>query len=282
VPTLPHRPTQKVTARFRKLVTLPKDEAKFAFIAFAPTLCNDRSSVYISGSQFIDNKINIGLDHEGTCVIGEGTKVSSYDFAQLPYTSNQMVGGDEIDKYDYAGRIVSAGIRLRYIGDLESTKGVVSTFVSPIHQNLNDTTIDDMQFRPGFKRRALNRDWVTLSIYANNDKEREFDQPGVYFAQQAAFESLDVNFPYSSGAVVATGDHYHGGSTETHNGGVPMVICLEHFPYGQLIEVEAVIHAEYLGEKITVNTSTEPPQNHPSAGDTEVVWDIMGRNSTDF
>lgn len=108
-------PSYKVAAFQRVTVTVGTTGC--AQVAILPTCCNDLDAIIYSGSTFAGTHVSTNTAHTG---------LSEARFANLPFTSAQLVGSNT----QVSGRVVSCGWRVTYNGSVLNRAGELYSFVS--------------------------------------------------------------------------------------------------------------------------------------------------------
>lgn len=226
VPTFPARISQKVTSKITLQVIV--GSANFGYILVSPALANDVKGYYYTGAYYT-----------GTTVTSTGTGISSGSFNNLPYAAASFVDGTSSANSSVSGRIVSCGIRARYVGTTLNQSGTVYGLVSPDHGNLNGVNLQQVTaYRETFSR-PCSRSWSDLTISAIEQSECEYPDASTYVALgNTNLEYLTMMYPFSQQTAIE--------GTTLDSGAAPMIMLFTGYA-GNAYEVELILHAEYVG-----------------------------------
>jgi hypothetical protein len=228
-----------------------------AWIVCMPSLASDVPCMYYSSAAYVVSTTIQPLF--GTDVLQPG--VTPVNLASLPYSSTFIVGADATQAAT-SGRIVSVGLRARYIGTQLSLGGQVYTFRDPDHNSVQVNKGNgpasgtfDWTTRLECSVSNLNRMWEQQSDFAKDEEEFDIES---YAKLAQTMRDLSraatmAVYPYSMGntSYAALGGPY----TNTVNGitvGVPTIGMYFVGTPGQAIAFEYIQHVEYAG----VNSSS--------------------------
>lgn len=227
VPSWPTRPSQKATSLVSG--TFQCGTTGFGFVACAPCSGNGIAGIYHSKSSYAETNINI---MNGSALRAGVEQVS---FSGLPYVYSQF---DRSAGYEASvrSRIVSCGVRIRYVGRADAMNGRIVGYVSPDHANQNTKNFADVANLVGAKRDGVTREWRQISAMANAVNELEYG--GLpYNNNVGGFDTMLYN-NFSSGNQID--------DTNSVRGGIPMVFMIDATA-DDIFEFEAIVHCEYVG-----------------------------------
>lgn len=230
VPMAPARPTMKVCGFLRGIVHI--GTAGIGFIAASPCIANNIACVYHSASSFAGSTI------EATTFAILGVVHNA--ISNLPFTRTNLVDGGASNVPIALGRIVSAGLSLRYIGTEYNRGGRVMCYSEPTHESINTYTTSVMgaKLESEFSTPGPNRNkcWITT----NGIDSEELEFPDVANFMSGNEQNLRLCYPLSRGEKVSnnTGDDTHGA--------VIMGALISGLP-GDVYEYEYIQHCEYTG-----------------------------------
>jgi hypothetical protein len=150
--------------------------------------------------------------------ITSATNQGSLFNLQSPFTDAQLTG------FSVASRIVAAGIRLKYVGQLAQRNGVVTAFEDPDHQDARRFTYDEINSSPY-------SDIVRVGM-------EEWDGTVCLSGPVAPQEVEFLNSQYNMGASVA-----------------PMILVVSGVA-GDVYEIEGYIHFEVIGTIVVDKTKS--------------------------
>lgn len=254
VPAFPLRDSEKFHSFQRGVLTLSSANG-FGFVMASPTLASDGTAIYHSlGSYASANTINAD-------VVKRSALEASAQTLGSGYTEAQLKSGNLISANAVSGRIVSAGLRVRYIGKNDDMAGRMIGFVNRDHGNINNTLASDIMKRDDIINVPVTREWATITIAAQHRSELEY--PDAYHVDGDAQDAILKVYPFSARSAFGTS------APDNENGGAPMVWIMIGTASTQY-EYEYVQHSEYVGE-LTQNQRT---QDHSLPGDLNIVQQI--------
>lgn len=223
VPTFPARMSQKVSA----FVTgnFATGTQGFGFVAVSPTVSNNAPLAYSSISAYNSTAVDCLNVNAQTTVM-----------SALPYNSSQLLTGDVANPAPVSGRIVSCGLRVRYIGTELNRGGVCYCLVTPDHTNVQGFSMALLSTYSECIKVPVSRQWTTIVASAIDMKECEYPEE----ATQPSAESStrQMLFPYSQqNAILAT----------SLTVGAPIMLFGVASPAGNAFEFEVIQHVEYIG-----------------------------------
>lgn len=224
VPTFPARMSQKITSY--KSGTFFVGAQGFGFIGVTPCVANNANAIYHSTASY-----------NGTVIdYINGTGVAASPMASLPYNSTQLLGGDVTIPAPVTGRIVSVGLRIRYIGTELNKGGMCYCLVTPDHTNTQGFTMDTLATYQETIKVPVGRNWTTIVASAIEQAECAYpEEASVPVGDTATRRML---YPFSQLNSLA--------STSLTIGAPIMVVCVTSSA-SNAFEYEVVEHVEYIG-----------------------------------
>lgn len=252
IPIFPSRPSQKVTAFARGVFTAGAGGC--GFVAVAPCLSNDSPAIWSTTSAYSGTTINCSVSVPVT-----GVTVST--MPQNPYVQNYLTSSNP-DLF-VKGRIISTGIRVRYIGTELNRGGRLVMYVSQDHNNMQGEGINNLSSFTEAIRLPITREWSENVIFASDKDEMEYpdvqDIPSVNGILQSVY-------PLSNSESVNLVD--------TSVGAVPMVVMVDSLA-NNAFEFEIIQHAEYVGKP----SSAQQTRTH---SDIEAVSRVQNAASSSY
>jgi hypothetical protein len=152
------------------------------FVACVPSFGNTTPSVYATTAA------SVGAT---TALFSAFTNTNATGSAQLPYAAADFTS-DRV-----SGRLVSYGLRTKYVGQLMTRNGVCVSYEDPDHANCNRLSFDSMNSNPySHIHRVGDEDWDSEVNYSgpvdpNEIEFRNVDQPlGLTFASMIAVSGI--------------------------------------------------------------------------------------------
>lgn len=249
VPRAPARMSAKYTVKTRGVFGIGVNGA--GFLAVTPCLSNDYPSGWISSTGYSLTAINTA-----------DANVGAFYAAGLPYAQVNFIPPAAVGNYakpNAMGRIISCGIRIRYIGTELNKGGSIYRYVDPNHGNLNGLQITSIQGYPETASIPVGRGWVSLSVSAIEDEEQSYPDLGPYMQSGTitAVGSVKAIYPFSGENPITSGNT---------QGGAPGIFIVTGVA-GNQYEWEYIVHAEYVGGIVTGNLS----KSHASVDDANLV-----------
>jgi len=239
VPSFPARPSQKVPAFTRFTMTV--GSAGYGFVLICPSLANDGTLAWFSGSTFAGTSPTFVVTGTGST---STTGVQTAAISSQPYSTSQFDAAFGADTNNgIKGRMVCVGASIQATGSLQTTAGMYSNYVDPWHGNCYGMTTANI----GSKREAIvtpiNRSKHWLQTSASVTGETEYSTAAFYAATSTTNAILDEIYPFSDGNYLETVS-----STNSYtNGACPMIFTVSGAPAGFSFEVEIIIHGEFIG-----------------------------------
>lgn len=207
VPKLPARSSYKVSGKIFGTMHMGDSANALGYVVAKPCLANDLDCVAYTEAQATADEIFTDAQEPVN-------KLSRVACTDLPVNYNQLVAPDERHGPTARGRIISAGLRVRYIGDQESMNGVLYAYSSPGHESIENMGPDEFKKQMSCRRIPITRKWVTVTCSAVEDHELNYSSdkfPSYLQAvTQTTFTDLidrdniirGVCYPFSNGARV--------------------------------------------------------------------------------
>jgi len=175
--------------------------------------------------------------------------------ANIPYTTNDLIGstGSVSASPLVTGRIVSAGMRVSYIGTALNRSGIFTSITTPDHENVNGQVVG--AYAEANIVSQLRADSVTVQASGIDTGEVEYNNDA---SLGAAERDLLTVWPYCAGNSV--------NATDVYNGAPVMKVSFTGVP-GQAFYVELIEHIEYVGSR----TSHSLTPSHTDARGFEMV-----------
>lgn len=237
--------TQKVTGFVRFQVTIGTNGVGFVLVS--PCVANDCLTLWISNSLFTGTKA-APLSATNTAVTG----VSGVNVSNLPYTSTQLTGSQELVQAQITGRIVAAGVRLTYTGQEQTMGGMVYTLHDPFHNNVSGMGVSDITLFRQSMRKAVNREQFEFSMYPLTNQEDNF--PYQVGSPNGPQNATYVTYPFAINGDCSFYTAYNGTTNYTWSTGVtatyqgaPVGVAILTGTAGNIFEGELIEHIEYSG-----------------------------------
>lgn len=169
---------------------------------------------------------------------------------RLPFSSSDYINVN--------ARVVSCGIRLRYVGQLAERAGTIDLLTHPSHNQIASdntgtfTQQSDLTSYPENYHAAVTNQTYTLTSYAVDDEERTFPKvaiTGTFTKGLAGSQSL-ANlywYPFNSGDTTEVGGFLYAPPAS-------MIAYVRGNP-GAKYDVEFITHVEYVGKLATYGAS---------------------------
>ncbi len=207
--------------RVVKRIMMTAGSQGFGFVAFAPCLANNYPTIAYSSSStlFIGTSVS-------TTNTTAGVTVASLD--KLPYDSANLLTLNGLNSV--AGRIVSYGIKVNYIGTELNKGGVYYRYVSLDREPVNGATADILGAFNTCTIRPVDRQEMVAVVNPLNDHE-------INYSNEDQTDTDYILYPYSNS---------ESGSAST----VPAigVIAVAGTVQGNTFEVQIIEHVEYIGK----------------------------------
>ncbi len=230
VPTIPARPSQKVASR--QIGTYTIGSAGTGFVAIAPTVVNYAVSIFSTTAGYSSVSIS--------CTPGTVTKSN---ITNNPYPiASFIAGGSSIDA-SIMGRIVSVGLRVRYIGTELNRGGMLMALVEPNHGSIDSYSQTDLTAYRECIRRPVTRNWTTIVAAAIDFKEQIYPDTNEWLSitpNGPNVAQLESTYPFSNGSNLS-------GSPTT---GAPIMVILTTGTPGNTFEFEVIHHLELIGKPV--------------------------------
>lgn len=254
VPTFPARMSQKVTA-FLSGQLLAGSQG-FGFIGVAPCVANNSPQIYATTGAYNGTTIDYT----------NGTGVNPIQVQSLPYSSSQLLGGDVSVPAPVTGRIVSCGLRVRYVGTELDKGGLLYCLVTPDHTNTNGLNMASLAAYSECIKVPVSRKWTTIVASAIDQSECAYPEESSV-ATIVDTATRNMLYPFSQLNAI---------SGATLSVGAPiMVIGIQSKSQNQF-EFELVLHVEYIGA-LTQSMATKSHSDQAGLSKvTEAAGNVMG------
>lgn len=272
VPHFPSRPSMKTAARYQGIITCAADSSAGAinpqgFVAVAPCLANDLPCIYYStGGAFTGNMVDVSQTGAISPVqLVQGNPYSYRDLIPRPVSGQSETNVNLTISPEIKGRIVSAGLRIRYIGPENTAAGIMCVFTTASHENIQRMNFDDMQSRVGCRRVPVSREWTQIVDSASDAGELDYGEPPILSMGSANIQNFQyikyACYPYCNDKTVTYASADYG-----DQGAITMIAFIVGASAGAKYEFEYIQHNEFVGEKV-VNATV----NQTIAGSTDRV-----------
>jgi hypothetical protein len=229
----------------------------FGYVLVAPTVASNTPVAYASNNlfNFTDTRV---LSAANTLYPG----VVRINLGQVPYSAAQFVGGH--GECTMCSRVVSVGIRMRYIGTNLNMSGLVFVLREATHGSVQfrNQTVGATQSWGTFKDaiiEANNRSWHTVLDFAHDDTEKTITGVGDLGANITT-----TIYPYCKGQTGYFDPIANATFTDTVNGvpvGVPTLGLIYTGVIGEQVEIEISQHVEYYGAAADQDSTATPADN---------------------
>lgn len=243
VPAFPNRAADRKTLRLTGHFSA--GTTGFAFVAVTPTLATEHGVVYHSSASFNQGLLDIKQPY-----IDDG-KITRVTSGSTGYAESSMVPQSGHPTPGVSGRMVAAGLRIRYIGREDAKQGVIYGYVTSDHSNGNFLPVSSYSNKASCLHAPVCREWRSLSMIACRSEEIEYPQGRIYTREDASDDvrtKLRYTYPFSGGEYL----YDTANSSAINNGGTPMFFCIQA-GVGDKFEWEYVQHAEYIGHAVPVD-----------------------------
>lgn len=208
--------------RVVKRIMMTAGDKGFGFVAFSPCLANDYPTIAYSSSAtlFVTSAVS-------TSSATAGVTVAALD--KLPYASGNLTGTLSAAN-SVAGRIVSYGIKVNYIGTELNKGGVYYRYVSLDREPVNGATADILGAFNTCTIRPVDRQEMVAVVNPLNDHE-------IAYSNEDQNDNDYVLYPYANSET---------GTATT----VPAIGCIvvAGTTAGNTFEVQVIEHVEYIGK----------------------------------
>jgi hypothetical protein len=193
------------------------------------------------------------LDFSGAYTGAGGSGFDWLPATRLPFSASNYL--------TINARVVSAGVRIKYIGPLNARNGTIDLLVQPTHDALSTGTAGSLVYQnnlTGFPENyhaAVTAETYSLNVYGVNQREREFPEAssGVsnYFVGGCCTSLNTENnqywFPFGGADPCLVGND----GTNLWFLPCPNAVAYVRAQPGTLFDVEYVVHVEYTGQAAT-------------------------------
>lgn len=269
VPTYPSMPSQKATAVISGTVKVATSNQalKYAFVACSPCLANNLTQV-VTSRQELANKF---IDFRTPRGVGANDyKTQGYVCAQLPCNDVQLTDGTSDYSPSFSGRIVSAGLRIRYIGTEKNNGGLIYGLSKGNHETVQERTMTEWTVDQGVVKIRPSYEWTTITCMGSHRDELEY---GVFRNTNSTDHYRQMCYPLSGGRAVDNG----GVAFDATHGAPIMGFQIDAATSDAQFEWEYIIHTEYIGK----NTDRVKSANKTAPGGADLVVEAKQNARTD-
>lgn len=231
VPSFPARPSQKTAAKLVGQCTV--GSAGFGFVVVAPVVCNDQPSVFSTNSAYPSTSIS------ATFAAAVPAQQTAANFSTLPFDATQVNDGNTAFNSNVAGRIVSVGLRIRYVGTELSRGGTIYGVHHPDHQSINGNTVSMFASLKECIKEPVTRKWVEIVASAIDPNETAYPD-AVPWNYNGNMQSIMNKYPFSQGQILS-------GTGADASMGAPILGFIITGEIGNVFEWEVIEHVEYVG-----------------------------------
>lgn len=249
---LPYEPSHnslKVTTVQR--FNLTTNASGVGILMIAPCIANDQGAIWYTDTTGVDSGI----------VCTANTPPAGWlvrNFVGIPFTAAQIASGG------VAGRVVSVGLRVQYLGVASAMGGSFSSYVDPEHANVNDTFGTNANF------------YASPEVKVQRVTAKPFEQGfGIIKPTEAAYKGVpDARatqttigvaghswiYPWSMYDINGVGS----GMTGSIVNGAPPIMFRIAGSVSQVYYVEVIQHLEYVGRTVAYG-ATASHNDQPTA-----------------
>lgn len=260
----PSRPSQKVRSTLRFVASVGSTASNFGFVLISPSLANDNVCVTHSNASYAATT---------TAFYNQPASEYTQLSLPLPYRKAELKSGDGFSSTaSVQGRIVSLGVRWRYVGTELNRGGRTYALTHPDHDNLYGCSFASLgAFRETISS-PPSRTWSEAVVYSNTAAECDYPRglSAIYSSStvvvtQEAQEELTCCYPLSSQQFMSS-DIAAPYTANSVVGGAPLAIVFDGIN-AVAFEFEVVIHVEYIGR----STQSFMTKSHSDPVGTAVV-----------
>jgi hypothetical protein len=268
---VPTGPTMKAHGFVRTTLQISNTGAGsgHAWIIVAPSPANNAQQIFHSTSSYSRDDVNPFSNG----ALLPGGQVNALDVPNLPFATASMIPAVD-GKPAVAARVVSAGLRARFVGRAVDVGGLAYAIREPYHASVQvapnvanfSTDVTTLGQRPQVVIRNLDREWISVTDFASSRAEMEMesyvetknDSPNVATSQ------TKLVYPFSKGEadyydeILSAATQYGFAGV---NVGIPTMMIFFRGEPGQTIEWEYRIHCEYNGppaSSLALHNASDP------------------------
>lgn len=237
------RPSQKVRSHMRFVAAVGKS---IGFAIFSPCLANNKYTVHYTNSSFAGTNMDF--------LLGTTGGMNAARMTTLPYTLGEFTDGSVFNGARVQGRIVSYGIRWRYIGTELNKGGRLYCLVHPDHDNLYGNDFSTLGSFKECLTLPCSRSWQETCIFSQSASETNYpmaqyalNNSAATVVSQDAMEELQAIYPLSQMQFLHN-TYVTPNSTGVTGlcGGGPVAIVFDGVE-GNQYEFEVIQHTEFIG-----------------------------------
>lgn len=262
------RPSMKVRAITRFVASVGTNTSgPLGYALFMPTVANNCTTVLYS-----DAGSNLT---SASPALPPGPGVQFVTLTSLPYRKTDFLGGTPFTSPSVQGRIVSYGVRFRYIGTELNKGGRMYCLVEPDHDNLYGAGFQSLGNYKECICLPVSRTWQEMVVCSQSSTEVDYPQNQYALAASSvagvtadACEELLSCYPLSQMQFLSA----TAANALSVVGGAPLAILFDGMA-GNTFEFEVVTHVEYVGS-ISQSMLTE---SHADSQGFSIVQNTAGR-----
>lgn len=233
IPQVPARPSRKAIGFIRGTAYVGTNG--FGFISVSPTVANDPPSLNYTTAAFTGGDTNV-LNSSNVPIAGV-----EQGFAQnLPFATSTIAPANN-DYQAYAtGRIISAGLRVNYIGTELNLGGEYYIYSDANHYDTTGNSANSLGTYAECRIQPVTRTKVFLTSGPISDEECSYPEQA---GNQTAATIAERKYPWSRGMNI---QNQSGGISTSTSGPCPMVIAFTGTA-GNPFHFDYIIHTEFVG-----------------------------------
>lgn len=244
VPQNNFRPSRKTHAK--SFITITIGTGGIGYGLFAPTLSSDGPVGWVTTAAYT----GVVTDNLSASAIG----VNPCYNPSNPYTGAELVDVSIANSRPSAtGRMVSFGLRWRYIGTTLNQGGIEAIYVDPNHNTVEGISMNVILAFQETRVIGTTKAIRETAAFGISTEEMEF--PYVTSTNVGTDESIIASYPFSSGTPA---------STSTSIGAPVIALCFSGVAGNQYF-VEYIAHNEYMG--ILAQSGLTPNSSDPQGTD---------------
>lgn len=227
LPTVPIRDSLKY--QMKAAGNFVCNGAGYGGVLVTPCLAFDKPSLWVSNTNTAvgtTQTMNVGTD--GFTAVNASGQFSAQQFMPNGYVQPLV-----------QGRIVSVGVRIKYIGEQQLMSGSQTAFVDPNHSNLTDQTLASIRVRSEAQTKVTNREWQQINMIGINAQEQEYVSQTTSYTDQEVM-LVHYVYPFSSDQKISNSVGFTG------YGAAPAAFWVSG-PKGAEFMYEYIAHVECIG-----------------------------------
>jgi len=181
--------------KYAKVLLDPFNEAAGACLPSFPSIPSKKIKAFSVGTMTSNTAsgvgyvvINPGKGVSNTGAWGIATTVTTFSATTiqtssasagcLAFASNSPLSSTTFGSQSGSAKLVSCGIRIRYIGPLLYQSGTVNCILSQNHGDLNNQPLTNVQSWPNTNRVPVGREWVNVTFRPQDPSDYDVYLPG--------------------------------------------------------------------------------------------------------